>query len=93
MKRLEIMIKVNKIKNIIEAKIENGNHMKLLCDCGGNSYKVIEFDIDLNNVEINNTQEVKFTNSTSIICNDICNLIIPILPTEDKINLIMRDWK
>lgn len=93
MKRLESMIKVNKIKNIIEAKIEKGNHMKLLCDCDGNSYKVIEFDIDLNNIEINNTQEVKFINGTSITCNDICNLIIPILPTEDKINLIMRDWK
>ena len=84
---------MNKIKNIIEAKIENGNHMKLLCDCGGNSYKVIEFDIDLNKVEINNTQEINFINGTSITCNDICNLIIPILPTEDKINLIMRDWK
>ena len=81
------------IKNIIEAKIENGNHMKLLCDCGKNNYKVMEFDIDLKHIEINKTQEINFINSVSITHNEICNLILPIVSKNNKINFIIRDWK
>ena len=86
------------IKNIIDAKIRDKNVMTILCETNDKQYKVIEFALDLNNIQIIHEQETVKTNFIEKIIEKKCTLSCPIKPkiSENCSNeslFIIRDWE
>ena len=78
------------LTNVVEAKIINGNTVQLLCQTDLPTYKVVEFQIELDGIEINHEREII---SPDLILNDNCYITIPVKSKGIQYPFIIRDWK
>ena len=86
------------IKNVVDAKIRDKNIMTLLCETDDKQYKVIEFTLDLNNIQLIREQEEISSGLRRIIIEDKCTMSCPIKPKvygncSKEALFIIRDWE